>query len=203
VTAPADPRDRTVAALCARERRSADPAVQTRERAVSYHTLITDTYRAGNALRYLGVDVGDRVAIDTTDLLRAVPAILGAAQLGAVVAIGQAMADAAVGVLQAPLEAPAPYDRVAVYGAAPSTPTAIHWEATMWSENPAIHPVAVEEGWTVLTDGRRTWTHAEVMQRVQHAGPPTRVRGPITAGRRLIDDIIAPLAAGDRVRLST
>lgn len=203
MTAPVDQTDRTVAAVCARERRGAAPAIETRDRAVSYHTLITDSYRAGNTLRYLGVDVADHVAIDTTDLLRAIPAILGAAQLGAVTAIGPAMADAAVGVVQAPAAETTPYDRVAVYGAAPARPTAVHWEATMWSENPAIHPVAVDEGWTVLTDGRRGWSHAEVMQQVQRAGPPTPVRGPIRSGRRLIDDVIAPLAAGDSVKLST
>jgi len=203
VTTPVDTAATTVAAICARSRRSSSPALRTVDRTVSYHTLITDSYRAGNALRYLGVDIGDAVAVDTADPLRAIPIMLGAAQLGAICAIGGAMRQAAVAVLQAPVAEPDTYARTAVYGAPPSAPTAVHWEATMWSENPAIHPVSVQHEWPVLADGERTWTHAEVMRRVAAAaaGQPAGT-GPFETGGPVIDAILTPLARGQCVDLT-
>jgi len=204
VTTPVDTAATTVAAICARSRRSSSPALRTPDRTVSYHTLITDSYRAGNALRYLGVDTGDAVAVDTADPLRAIPIMLGAAQLGAVCAIGGAELEATVAVVQAPVADADTYERIAVYGAPPSVPTAVHWEATMWSENPAIHPVAVQQDWPVLADGESTWTQAEVMQRVSAAAPglPAGL-GPYESGGRVIDAIFAPLARGHCVELTS
>jgi hypothetical protein len=201
VTTPVDASATTLTAICARARRDAAPALQTPTRAVTYHTLITDSYRAGNTLRYLGVDVGDHVAIDTTDLVRAIPAVLGAAQLGAVSAIGPAMERAAVALMAAPVTDPSAYDRLAVYGEAPSAAAVVHWEATMWSENPAIHPVAVEADWPVLSDGARTWTHEEVMHRLGTVEEMPTVRGPIEAAQQLIDGVLAALARGSCVSI--
>ena len=193
----------TVAAICARSRRSGSAALRTSDRTVSYHTLITDSYRAGNALRYLGVDIGDEVAVDTADPLRAIPILLGAAQLGAVCAIGAGGVGATVAILQAPVPDSVSHDRVAVYGAPPSRSTAVHWEATMWSENPAIHPVAVQREWPVLTDGECTWTHAEVMHQVWAATPGQRAgQGPFQEGGSVVDAILAPLARGQCVDLT-
>jgi Acyl-coenzyme A synthetases/AMP-(fatty) acid ligases len=202
VTTPVDADAETLSAICARTRRDDTPALRTPERTVTYHTLITDSYRAGNALRYMGVDAGDHVAIDTSALVRAVPAMLGAAQLGAVTAIGPAMEQASVALLQAPLTEEAGYDRLAVYGAAPAAPSVVHWEATMWSENPAIHPVSVAGDWPVLTDGTHTWTHAEVLRGMDVVGAPGVISGPIDAGERLIDGVIGPLAEGSCVEIT-
>ncbi|GAB3416590.1 hypothetical protein GCM10027435_14170 [Haloparvum alkalitolerans] len=133
--------------LLARDRRSDAPALVTpdgRER--SYHELITNAYKAGNVLRYLGLGAGRTLAAAPVPALPPVLAFLGAAQLGAATRFDPAAgADAGDRVLLVPATEEAAYDpapgtQLAVFGGDPTAPETTDWEESVWSENPAFPP---------------------------------------------------------------
>ncbi|WP_058365836.1 hypothetical protein [Haloparvum sedimenti] len=133
--------------LLARDRRSDAPALVTpdgRER--SYHELITNAYKAGNVLRYLGLGAGRTLAVAPVPALPPVLAFLGAAQLGAATRFDPAAgADAGDRVLLVPATEEAAYDpapgtQLAVFGGDPTAPETTNWEESVWSENPAFPP---------------------------------------------------------------
>ena len=156
--------------LLARDRRSDRPALvigDGRER--SYHELITNAYRAGNVLRYHGVGEGHTVAVAPVPALPPVLAFLGAAQLGAATRFAPAAgADAGDRLLLVPAAEEAAYDppagsTLAVFGGDPSSAETVGWEESVWSENPAFPPTAIDPGTPLLVDGDRTVSHDDAL----------------------------------------
>jgi acyl-CoA synthetase (AMP-forming)/AMP-acid ligase II len=164
----------TLADPLARDRRSDDPALVTpdgRER--SRHDLITNAYKAGNALRHEGVRRGAAVGIAPVPDLPFVLAFLGAGLLGARVrfdvdtslaAGARALVVPAADVADATAAA-GPGTRVVAVGGAPDDPAVTHWEETVWSENPAFPSPTVESADPLLDspDGDETITHGEAI----------------------------------------
>ncbi|MFW6382710.1 MAG: acetyl-CoA synthetase [Haloferacaceae archaeon] len=153
--------------LLARERRSERPAlvVPRLDREMRYHDLLTTAYKAGNALRYLGVSRAATVAVDPTPAPEPILAFLGAAQLGATTTFDP-FSEARVTLVPVADEerhvAP-PGSTLVVYGGPPSAPATIHWEEAVWSENPGAPRTDVDpDAPAVLADGR-THSHAALL----------------------------------------
>lgn len=153
--------------LLARDRRRPEAAVSDpgSGRSMSYHDFITTAYKAGNALRYLGVSRGALVAIDPDSPIDALLAFFGAAQLGATVrfvdlAGPDAFDTATFRVVLCPVEAeqsidPEPGCRLVVYGGPPASASTAHWEEIVWSENPAFPDPESDPDTPILVDGDR------------------------------------------------
>lgn len=203
--------------LVARERRSPDPALSVpgSGRSYTYRDFCTTAYKAGNVLRYLGVDRGDRVAVHPDPLPDPVFALLGAAQLGAGVAFDAGPERVADGEFRAAVvprdregefEAP-PGCNLAVYGGAPDDPSVTHWEAELWSENPAFPPTDVSPDDAALAADGRTYSHAAVLSAargvVTAAGvddeTTVAVRASLTHPGAVAAGVVAPLLAGGTV----
>jgi hypothetical protein len=175
--------------LVARERRSERTALSAPAvgRSYSWHDLCTDSYRAGNVLRFLGVREGVTVAVDPVESPDAVLAFLGAAQLGAVtrfevpvegIGDGDDDVDGDDGVQSHPRVVFVPVCRegefdlpagskLVVHGGSPGDPATTHWEQELWSENPAVHPATVRPATPALSTGAdrgaTTYTHGELL----------------------------------------
>lgn len=160
----------TLVDLVARERRSDSPALvvgDDRER--SYHELITNAYKAGNVLRYHGVGDRHTVAVAPVAAFHPVLAFLGAVQLGAATRFDPVVgADMGDRLLLVPAGEQAAYDSrpgstLAVFGGDPEDPETGSWEESVWSENPAFPPTAVEPDTTVLVDDEREVSHGAAL----------------------------------------
>jgi len=213
---PAPPSDpSTLGDAVARERRTPGLALRARAsgRTYSYRDLITTSYQAGNVLRHLGVRPGDEVRVASECVPEPVLSFYGAAQLGAVTRFG-ADGDAPPRVAVAPaarereVDLP-PGHSLAVYGDPPDDPSVTHWETEVWSENPAVHPVAVDGGDPLFAAADRTYTHAETLEAAATVvddagiGPGTEVvlRGPPTDPAVVVAGIVAPILAGATIVL--
>mgnify|MGYP002760573367 FL=1 len=207
----------TLGDVVARERRTSGIALRAREsgRTYSYRDFITTSYKAGNVLRHLGVRPGDEVCIAAEHVPEPVLSFYGAAQLGAVTRFGTAGRDPPR-VAVAPADREAAFDlppghHLAVYDDPPEDPAATHWEAEVWSENPAVHPIAVDGGDPLLVAGDRTHTHSEVLtaaaEVIADAGidPGTEVMlcGPPTDPAVVVAGLVAPILAGATIVLPT
>ncbi|SFR68736.1 acetyl-CoA synthetase [Halogeometricum limi] len=205
VTAPT-----VVGDLVARDRRTAAPALRddVSDRSYSYHDFVTTTYKAGNVLRYLGVRDGDGVAVAPDARPEAPLVFYGAAQLAAVTSFSPDADDppraTVVGVeREADFELPAGH-KLAVYGGPPERPETTHWEQEVWSENPAVHPVAVEASAPVLSAADETYTHEGVLDAalsvVEDAGiepgDDVVVRASLTEAGAVVAGLLAPVLAG-------
>jgi hypothetical protein len=201
--------------LLARERRGPETALVdgTRDRSRSYRDVCTTAYKAGNFLRYLGVDGGDTVAIAPEARPQPVFTFLGASLLGAVTRFA-ATTDAAAVVVDAADEAsvsPPPGTKLAVYGGAPARPDTVHWEETVWSENPAFPPTPVDPADPVVAsaDGTTTYDHGRVLAAARRvveewsldAGDGVALRAPLGDPRTVAAGVVAPLLAGGHVVL--
>lgn len=195
----------------ARERRTSGLALRAQPsgRTYSYRDFVTTSYKAGNVLRYLGVRPGDEVRVAADRVPETILTFYGAAQLGAVTRFGTATDGEPPRVAVAPATREAEIDlppghHLAVYGDPPDDPDVTHWETEVWSENPAIHPVAVERADPVLADGDRTYTHGEVLAAAARVlsrvelGPGTEVtvRGSLTDPAVVASGLVAPILAG-------
>jgi acyl-CoA synthetase (AMP-forming)/AMP-acid ligase II len=176
--------------LVARERRSDRTALSAPAagRSYSWHDLCTDSYRAGNVLRFLGVREGVTVAVAPVESPDVVLAFLGAAQLGAVTRFGTAgyrdgndhgHGDGDDGDDETPLRVllvpvdredefdPPPGSKLAVHGGSPTDPATTHWEQELWSENPVVQPATVGPETPALSSGTgretATYTHADLL----------------------------------------
>ena len=209
----ADPR--SLGDAVARDRRTAGLALRARGsgRTYSYRDFITTSYQAGNVLRHLGVRPGDEVRIAPEHVPEPVLTFYGAAQLGAVTRFGDEGAEPPR-VTVAPATREAEFDRppghhLAVYGDPPSDPSVTHWEAEVWSENPAVHPVSVGADDPLFVGGGRTYTHGEALATaaavIEDAAidPGTTVvlRGPLTDPAVVVAGLVAPILAGATVVL--
>lgn len=227
VDAPAPVRDATtVGDLLARERRQPAPALRTTadghgdDRTTSYRDCLTTAYKTGNFLRFLGVRGPDEtdtpvgVEIAPEPLPEPVLTFLGAALLGAVTRFGvSADGDARATVVPVADETrhePRPGRRLAVYGGAPERSTTDHWEAQVWSENPAVHPVAVgPETPALATTAGARHDHGALVGAARTvvddlglgSGDDVVLRASLADPRAVVAGVLAPLLAGATVVL--
>ena len=199
------PRDRRTAGLALRARASG--------RTYSYRDFITTSYKAGNVLRHLGVRPGDGVRIASERVPEPVLTFYGAAQLGAVTHFGADGQDTPR-VTVVPAAREHEFDRppghsLTVYNDPPEDPSVTHWETEVWSENPAVHPVAVEGADPLFTAADRTYTHAETLEAATRAvdtagidpGTEVALRGPLTEPAVVVAGLVAPVLAGATIVL--
>jgi len=208
----------TVAALFDRERQSDRPALVTaagRER--SYRELLTNAHKAGNVLRHHGVRRGAAVAVPADRRLAPLLAACGAALLAAVVRFEPRDGDSHPGgnapaarLFQADREPdadPPPGTAWIAYDGEPSTAGGVHWEAELWSENPAAPPSPAEPSDPLLAAGGRTHSHGAVLaaarSTAEAAGITAEdrvvVRGSLADPRVVAAGIVAPLVVGGAV----
>ncbi|MEZ3143019.1 AMP-binding protein [Halobaculum sp. MBLA0143] len=142
------PNATVVGDLVGRGRRSPAPAVHAaaRDRTYSYFDLCNTAAKAGNVLRHVGVRPGDTVAVEPRRAPEVAFTALGAWLIGATVAptvapgeAGDARALVVAAAAESAVTAP-PGTSLVVFGDAPTTDGATHWEAEVWSENPAAPP---------------------------------------------------------------
>jgi acyl-coenzyme A synthetase/AMP-(fatty) acid ligase len=205
--------------LVARDRRSDRPALRVDGReSYSYHDLCTTAWKAGNVLRHYGVAGGHTVAVAA--LARPAPLLtfLGAASLGAVTRFGPSPGTAGDGEVDArvvlvPAVEESAYDlppgsKLFVYGDRPADPSTVHWEADVWSENPAIPPyeVAAEDPALAAADGS-THSHRDLLDAAGEvveayeldADSRVGLRGPLEHPGVVAAGVVAPLLAGGTV----
>jgi hypothetical protein len=211
----------TVGDLVARERRTDDVALAAPGvgRTMRYHDLCTTAWKAGNALRHFGVARGATVAVAADPHPTPVLGFLGAALLGARTRFADSVGTGAhsegtshhdgapraalVPARDADREAP-PGTSLVAYGDAPDRPTVAHWEGTVWSENPAFPPTAVDPGTAVLAPRH---SHEDVLAAARDvvagagldAGERVAVRAPLSDPRGVVAGVVAPLLAGGAV----
>jgi hypothetical protein len=198
--------------LVARDRRRASPALLAPGvgRSYSWFDLCTTAYKSGNVLRYLGVREGSLVEVEPEPVPEPVLAFLGAVLLGAAARF-EPRADGTARAVLVPVEregafAPPAGTKLAVYGGPPGAATTTHWEAEVWSENPAVHPATVSPGDDALRAGDRSFTHADLLgaavdvaERVELRGTDAvAVRGSLGDPGVVAAGVLAPLYAGCR-----
>jgi hypothetical protein len=130
--------------VVARDRRSDEVAlrVDATGREFSYRDFCTTAWKTGHALSHCGVHAGSRVALDPDPAPQPLLTLFGAACLGARVTFDTTAESRAV-LVPADREgdvARRPDRKVVVYGDAPDDPGVVHWERTVWSENPVQPP---------------------------------------------------------------
>lgn len=197
--------------LLARDRRSEAPALRTADgRTRSYHELLTNAYKAGNALRHVGVREGVELGIAPVPALQPVLAFLGAGLLGAVTRFDPAESvDAGARGLLVPAASEAEYDpgpatKVAVFGGEPERADTTDWEETMWSENPSFPPTTFGPETPVLAAGDEVWSHGEVLGAAAEVadvygfagGTEVVVRTSLATPGAVVAGLIAPLYSG-------
>ncbi|AXR78009.1 hypothetical protein [Natrarchaeobaculum sulfurireducens] len=87
------------------------------------------------------------------------------------------------------------------YGAKPRQANVHHFDAGVWSENPSFPPLDVEASTSMLTDGERTLTHADVLETARsvvddhglEAGDRVVVRDSLAMPEVVVAGVIAPL----------
>ncbi|MGM0604873.1 MAG: acetyl-CoA synthetase [Halobacteriota archaeon] len=199
----------TVPEVLDRDRRNSTAAVEcpTLDRVMSYHDFITTAYKSGNVLRYLGVGPGAVVAIDPRLTPEALLAFFGAAQLGAIATFDPTASDARVVLVPVDRESeldPGPQTRLAVYGGVPKSPQTTHWEASVWSENPAFPSTTISPDAAVLRRRDRELTHRQVGAAAESivetyalgSGDAVVFESALTDPRTVAAGVLAPLSIG-------
>ncbi|MFO7832851.1 MAG: acetyl-CoA synthetase [Halohasta sp.] len=193
--------------LLARDKRRSQPAVDVPAagREMSYHDFITTAYKSGNALRYLGLNSGARLAVDPELRPEPLLAFLGAAQLGAATNFDPT-AEARVRLVAVDNE-PMHADRegrLAVFGGAPEATATTHWEEAVWSENPAFPPTQVDPESAALVAGEETYSHRRLLDMAEtvvdelslETGSRLAIRTPLSAPETIGGGLLAALLAG-------
>lgn len=199
--------------LVARDRRSDRPAFRVDgAEPYSYRDLCTTAWKAGNVLRHYGVAAGRAVEVAPVPRPAPVLTFLGAACLGAVTRFGPRSESDARAVL-VPVEAEADYalapgSKLFVYGGRPVDPGTIHWEADVWSENPAIPPYDVAPTDPALAvgpaGGGTRYAHRDLLDAAESVAAEhgfdddTRVavRGSLADPGTVVAGLLAPLLVG-------
>lgn len=159
-------------------------------RAFDHHWFCTSAWQSGNFLRHLGVRNGVTVAVEGegplallahfgTTMLEATTRFDPPTDLGDVENVRALVAPVSV-VESGAYDLPRGTQRVG-YGAKPDEPGVHHFDAGIWTENPAFPPLEVDPDTAYLTDGDRTLTHGAALE----------------AARSVVDE--CGLEAGDRV----
>ncbi|WP_121744698.1 hypothetical protein [Natronorubrum halophilum] len=203
----------TVDELLTRERRDDRTAlVDATGREFDHHWLCTTAWQSGNFLRHSGVRKDVTVGIVGGGPL-AVLAFFGTTLLEGTTRFEPPTDLADEDDFRA-LVAPVPdlesglYDlprgaqRVG-YGAKPDEPDIHHFDAGVWTENPAFPPLDVDPATAMLTDGERTVTHAAALEAAAgvideyglEAGDRVVVRDSLADPRVVVAGILAPLLA--------
>lgn len=201
----------TLADLVARDRRCDRAALRAGDHEQTYHRLLTVSWQAGNFLRHLGVGPDHVVAVDPTPAYQPVTTFLGASLLGARTRFG-ALEDEAravvVSVDRVGDGSPSPGTRLAVFGGEPAGPATAHWEAAVWSENPAFPPTSSTPATEALVDAdgstRESWTHGELVDGATAVadaldideGVVVELRASLVDPAAVIAGVLAPLVAG-------
>jgi hypothetical protein len=206
----------TLGDAVARERRTSGLALRARGsgRTYSYRDFITTSYKAGNVLRHLGVRPGDEVHVASEYVPEPVLSFYGAAQLGAVTRFGTEIEEGPPRVVVAPTTRESAFDlppghHLAAYGDPPTDPSVTHWETEVWSENPAVHPVAVDASDPLFAAADRTHAHGEILAAAADVvaelgidpGTEVLLRGPPTDPAVVIAGLVAPILAGATIVL--
>lgn len=208
----------TVAALFGRDRRSDRLALVTADgRKRSYRELVTNAYKAGNALRHHGARRGATVAVPAQRRLAPLLAFCGCALLAAVIRFEPLGGDGGGGSIRDPSPAarlvpadheldvdPSPGTARIAYGSEPTAAETVHWEAELWSENPATPPPPAEPSDPLLAAGGRTHSHGAVLGAARSVAGTVglsgddrvAVRGSFADPRVVAAGIVAPLAVG-------
>jgi hypothetical protein len=196
--------------LVARERRGDRPALLAPavDRSYSWFDLCTTAYKSGNVLRFLGVREGSLVEVAPDPLPEPVLAFLGAAQLGAATRF-EPRGDGEARAVLVPVEREGAFDppagtKLAVHGGPPAAATTTHWEAEVWSENPAVHPATVSSADVALRAGGRSFTHAELLAAAVEvtrrvglgAGEAVALRESLSDPGVVVAGVLAPLYVG-------
>lgn len=197
--------------LLARDRRSDAPALKTADgRTRSYHELLTNAYKAGNALRHVGVREDVELGIAPVPALQPILAFLGAGLLGAVTrfdpdeSIGTGAGAVLVPAASEPEYDPGPATKVAVFGGEPERPETTNWEETMWSENPSFPPTSFGPETAVLAAGDERWTQGDVLAAAAEladvygftGGTDVVLRTSLATPGAVVAGLVAPLYAG-------
>lgn len=198
--------------LVARDRRSERTAlridVSGRER--SYRDVCTTAWKAGHALRHLGVHAGSRVALAPDHAPPPLLTLLGAACLGAPITFDR---EAAARVVLVPVDredavADRPGRKTVVYGGPPSDPGVVHWEEVVWSENPAVPPGGPSPADPMLDrDDGSSLVHRTALTRAARVADDAgldretavALRASIADPRTVIAGLVAPLLTGGTV----
>lgn len=200
----------TVADLVARDRRSDRPALRAAGRELDYRRLCDQACKAGNYLRHHGVAAGRPVVVADAPAPQVVLTVLGAAQLGASVHVGldpAAVATARVVVVPvdrvADVEA-GPGTKLVAFGGDPDSPTVDHWEAGVWSENPASAPSEATPDDPMLSTTDGEVSHRELLRAADRVvdrlgigvGDEVELRGSLRDPSAVAAGVVGPLSAG-------
>lgn len=188
-------------------------------REFDHHWLCTTSWKAGNFLRHSGVREGVTVGIVGENPLTLL-AFFGTALLEGTTQFDPP-ADLAdeddFRALVAPVAAlesgaydlPRGAQRVG-YGTKPDEPDIHHFDAGVWSENPAFPPLDIDPETAILTDGDRTVSHGAVLEAATDviddyglaAGDRVVVRDSLSDPRTVVAGILAPMLAEGVIVLS-
>ena len=210
----------TVDDLLTRELRDDRTAlIDATGREFDHHWLCTTSWKAGNFLRHSGVREGVTVGIAGEDPL-ALLAFFGTTLLEGTTRFDPPtdLTDAEeFRALVAPVrdlesdtyDLPRGAQRVG-YGAKPDEPDIHHFDAGVWSENPAFPPLDIAPERALLTDGERTVTHGEALEAAGavvdeyglEEGDRVVVRAPLADPRTVAAGVLAPLLADGAIVLT-
>jgi len=218
----------TVDELLTRELRDDRTAlVDATGREFDHHWLCTTAWKAGNFLRHAGVRKGVTVGV------------VGDGPLPLLACFGTALLEGTTRfepptdladeddfrALVAPVrdlesgsyDLPRGAQRVG-YGAKPEEPDIHHFDAGVWSENPAFPPLDIDPETAILTDGERTVSHGTVLEAAGsvieryglETGDRVVVRESLADPRVVAAGVLAPMLAdgvivltGDEAETST
>ena len=210
----------TVDDLLTRELRDDRTAlVDATGREFDHHWLSTTSWKAGNFLRHSGVREGVTVGVvgETplallaffgTTLLEGTTRfdpptdLTGAEDFRALVApVRDLESDT--------YDLPRGAQRVG-YGSKPDEPDIHHFDAGVWSENPAFPPLDIDPERELLTDGERTVTHGEALEAASDVveaydieeGDRVVVRAPLSDLRTVAAGVLAPLLSDGAIVLT-
>ncbi|ELZ03648.1 hypothetical protein [Natrialba aegyptia] len=176
------------------------------------HWLCTTTWKAGNFLRHAGVHEGTTVGVVGSGPL-ALLACFGTTLLGGKTHFEPPADLGDADDLQALV---APVDDIEAgrydlprgtgklgYGDEPTTPGVRHFDAGLWSENPSFPPQMLDPDTALLTDGKRTVSHASAIETARavidefelEAGKRVVVRESLADPRVAVAGVLAPLLA--------
>lgn len=206
----------TLPDLVARDRRSDAVAVVRQGgdgQPYTDHRFCTQSWKAGNVLRHLGVREGTPVAVAGDRAVQPILALVGTALLGGVVVLDPPHTiDARAVVAHTDdverYELPDGGQR-AGYGAEPDNPATYHFEAELWSENPTRVPREYDPDDAVIDDGERRYSHRELLDAAADAverlslsaDDRVRVLGRFDDPRTIAAGVLAPLSVGGTVVL--
>ncbi|ARS91314.1 hypothetical protein [Natrarchaeobaculum aegyptiacum] len=179
-------------------------------RAFDHHWLCSTAWQSGNFLRHLGVRNGVTVGIVGegpfallahlgSTLLEATTRFDPPSDLGEVENVRAFVAPVPV-VESGAYELPRGTQRVG-YGAKPEEAGVHHFDAGVWTENPAFPPLEVDPDTAYLTDGDRTLTHGEALEAARsvvddygiEAGDRVVVRDSLAAPGAVVAGVLVPL----------